>query len=88
MILSDEQMILIGELANKLSVAFEDIKAALIALANAFNENFESIKECFEQYDEQLLIDNKPDWHPPLKIVRPSQVTNRKPVMARARSNC
>ena len=63
------------------------------ALAKSFCEAIERIRDflvelnvCAEEIDKKQKI--KQSWITPNKIMKPHQVINRKPLFAKARSNC
>lgn len=72
---------------------------SLISLAKAFREVAEIASEIMQGFKEavtniyKLFSSKKEDevkqeWILPLKMIKMDQVMNRKPMMARARSNC
>jgi hypothetical protein len=92
MILSEEQEKKIEELAVVTGIAIEDIKKAIVNFANAAKTLWEELKELaktiHEIFNDHLILDDKPKWNTPKKIVMKSQVINRKPLMTRARNCC
>ena len=62
---------------------------AMKAFIDAVRENWGELVEFVEQItDTYLILGDKPSWNTPKKLMRKSQVFNKKPLMARARSNC
>jgi hypothetical protein len=61
---------------------------ALEVLGEAIKEQFGHIKEFIEQHEGLEYLNDKPVWNTPKKLVLKSQVFNKKPMMARARSCC
>lgn len=72
---------------------FDEVKEMI---AIACGEKVDEVLELWERLKESLkYIDlyedinlTKYNWNVPIKIVRKSQVLNRKPIMSVARSNC
>ncbi|SDM17657.1 hypothetical protein [Bacillus sp. OK048] len=89
MILTDEQEAQLYELATITGIAIDEFKKALFVFVDSCRESWGALVKCVEEINEYyLILDDKPDWNTPKKIVLKSQVLIRKPYMARARSTC
>jgi hypothetical protein len=92
MILSEEYEELFQQHANAMRITLDEFKRLIQHWAIVFSESFNSFRELVDPYieeiNESVYLDDKPEWLAPKKILMKSQVMNRKPLIARARSNC
>jgi len=69
---------------------FEDFCKNLAEAINSFRETFRNLLETLQSTIRKIkrAKEIKVSWHAPVKIVKSSQVLNRKPRFIVARSNC
>lgn len=72
-------------LVDRLIKIGEAFQAFVNAVHNIWRESVEFIEQIHEAY---LILDEKSIWNTPKKLLMKSQVLNRKPLLARARSTC
>jgi uncharacterized membrane protein len=92
MILSEDQEAKLYELATVTGIDIEELRKSLTVIAEGAINIWNRIKELSEAMikgiEFYLHEDVKPYWNTHKKLVMKSQVLNRKPLMARARSTC
>lgn len=74
---------------EKLSQAFYELYKSMQPIVERLQECWNDIVRTFEELEvPEVNKVNKPLWNTPRKIFLKGQVFNRKPLLARARSNC
>lgn len=73
-----------------LADCFIKLGEAIRTLSEALSGCWDELKEIISRIDshDHITLNDNPSWHTPMKLILKSQVVNRKPLLARARSSC
>jgi hypothetical protein len=74
--------------ADEIARCMQRLREAFHALAELVMGHWGAIKQTIEQFEEPVYLDDRPVWNTPKRVVKKSQVLNRKPLLIRARTYC